>query len=71
MDEEEFRESIIEGDLDYGEDKVVEIVSDLMKELICLVKILLWVYFMFKFVLEFFILEFSLLIDYYFNWKMF
>ncbi|XP_024391930.1 SPX domain-containing membrane protein At4g22990 isoform X3 [Physcomitrium patens] len=68
-DEEESRESTTEGDSDYGEDKAVETVSDLMKELTRPVKILLWVYFMLKFASELLISESSLLTDYYFNWK--
>lgn len=57
-----------EGDSDYGEDKPVETVADLLKELTMPIKILLWIYFMLKFASEILISESSILTYYYFNW---
>jgi hypothetical protein len=55
-------------DSDYGDDKAVETVSELMKELTLPIKILLWIYFMLKFASELLISESSISTQYYFNW---
>lgn len=56
-------------DSDYGDDKAVETLGELMKELTMPVRILLWIYFMLKFASELLISESSLLTQYYFNWS--
>ncbi|XP_024368342.1 SPX domain-containing membrane protein OsI_21475 [Physcomitrium patens] len=55
-------------DSDYGDDRAVETVSELMKELTVPIRILLWIYFMLKFASELLISESSILTQYYFNW---
>jgi hypothetical protein len=56
-------------DSDYGDDKAVETVRELVKELSRPVKILLWIYFMLKFASELLISESSILTDHYFGWR--
>ena len=67
---EESAEESEEGtDSDYGDEKAVETVSELLKELTMPIKILLWIYFMLKFASELLISESSILTQYYFNWS--
>lgn len=56
-------------DSDYGDDRAVETVGELLKELTMPIKILLWIYFMLKFASELLISESSILTTYYFNWS--
>lgn len=62
-DEEEGEDSS-----DYGDDRAVETVGELLKELTMPIKILLWIYFMLKFASELLISESSILTEYYFSW---
>jgi len=52
-----------------NDDKAVQTVRELLKELTRPVKILLWIYFMLKFASELLISESSILTDHYFHWK--
>jgi len=61
-------EGEVEDYSDYGDDKAVETVGELLKELTMPIKILLWIYFMLKFASELLISESSILTQYYFNW---
>lgn len=64
--DEEERET---EDSDYGDERAVETVSELLKELTMPIKILLWIYFMLKYASELLISESSILTQYYFNWS--
>ncbi|KAG0605422.1 hypothetical protein M758_9G057600 [Ceratodon purpureus] len=55
-------------DSDYGDDRAVETVSELLKELTMPIKILLWIYFMLKYASELLISESSISTQYYFDW---
>jgi hypothetical protein len=55
-------------DSNCGDDKAVETVGELLKELTLPVRILLWIYFMLKFASEILISECSILTGYYFDW---
>jgi hypothetical protein len=55
-------------DSDYGDDRAVETLGELVKELTMPIKILLWIYFMLKFASELLISESSILTSYYFDW---
>jgi MFS family permease len=55
-------------DSNCGDDKAVETVGELLKELTLPIRILLWIYFMLKFASEILISECSILTGYYFNW---
>ena len=54
---------------DYGDDRAVETLGELVRELTLPIKILLWIYFMLKFASELLISESSVLTEHYFNWK--
>jgi hypothetical protein len=54
---------------DYGDDKAVETLGELVRELTLPIKILLWIYFMLKFASELLISESSVLTEHYFNWQ--
>lgn len=69
-DADDSRGSVTEvDDSDCSDDKAVETVSELLKELTRPVKILLSIYFMLKFASELLISESSILTDHYFKWK--
>ncbi|CAK9219541.1 unnamed protein product [Sphagnum troendelagicum] len=55
-------------DSNCGDDRAVETVGELLKELTLPIRILLWIYFMLKFASEILISECSILTGYYFNW---
>ena len=54
---------------DYGDDKAIETLGELVRELTLPIKILLWIYFMLKFASELLISESSVLTEHYFNWQ--
>lgn len=69
-DADDSRGSITEvDDSDCSDDKAVETVRELLKELTRPVKILLSIYFMLKFASELLISESSILTDHYFTWN--
>lgn len=67
-DEEEEEEEEGGDSSHYGDDKAVETVGELLKELTTPIKILLSIYFMLKFASELLISESSILTEYYFGW---